>query len=213
MVWYYTSDHSAYNGKSLQTYLVKDWISLHEFGHGYEGAIAAQENPFVETTNNILGYYFEPTYRPAEDFGWLLGEFSGTKSERYAQLGNRMKESLASSNTFADIVSDPWHYNVSLYMFTNLMDKLGPQQAVSAMHSHYREVYYKTSKKMGSSDALAESLDSLDYNVLPYFASWHILPSGRIADQVLLLLFCFVVCDGQADDLLSQGTDPGRCCV
>ncbi len=26
---------------------------------------------------------------------------------------------------FADIVSDPWHYNVSLYMFTNLMDKLG----------------------------------------------------------------------------------------
>lgn len=181
---YYTTDHSAYNGKSLQTYLVKDWISLHEFGHGYEGAIASQENPFVETTNNILGYYFEPTYRPAEDFGWLLGEFSGTKSERYAQLGNRMKESLASSNTFADIVSDPWHYNVSLYMFTNLMDKLGPQQAVSAMHSHYREVYYKTGKKMGSSDALAESLDSLDYNVLPYFASWHILPSGRIADQV-----------------------------
>ncbi len=58
-----------------------------------------------------------------------------------------MKESLASSNTFADIVSDPWHYNVSLYMFTNLMDKLGPQQAVSAMHSHYREVYYKTGKK------------------------------------------------------------------
>ena len=173
---YYTTDHSAYNGKSLQTYLVKDWISLHEFGHGYEGAIAAQENPFVETTNNILGYYFEPTYRPAEDFGWLLGEFSGTKSERYAQLGNRMKESLASSNTFADIVSDPWHYNVSLYMFTNLMDKLGPQQAVSAMHSHYREVYYKTGKKMGSSDALAESLDSLDYNVLPYFASWHIPP-------------------------------------
>lgn len=144
---YYTTDHSAYNGKSLETYLVRDWLSLHEFGHGYEGAIAAQENPFVETTNNILGYYFEPTYRPAEDFGWLLGEFSGTKSERYAQLGNRMKESLASSNTFADIVSDPWHYNVSLYMFTNLMDKLGPQQAVSAMHSHYREVYYKTGKK------------------------------------------------------------------
>ena len=56
-------------------------------------------------------------------------------------------------------------------MFTNLMDKLGPQQAVSAMHSHYREVYYKTGKKIGSSDALAESLDSLDYNVLPYFAS------------------------------------------
>lgn len=52
---------------------------LHEFGHGYEGAIASQENPFVETTNNILGYYFEPTYRPAEDFGWLLGDFSGTK--------------------------------------------------------------------------------------------------------------------------------------
>lgn len=116
-----------------------------------------------------------------------------------------MKESLASSNTFADIVSDPWHYNVSLYMFTNLMDKLGPQQAVSAMHSHYREVYYKTGKKMGSSDALAESLDSLDYNVLPYFASWAYPPVRKDCRSGL--------CDGQADDLLSQGTDPGRCCV
>ncbi len=52
------------------------------------------------------------------------------------------------------------------------------------MHSHYREVYYKTGKKWDHPTPLRESLDSLDYNVLPYFASWHILPSGRIADQV-----------------------------
>lgn len=181
---YYSKDHSAYNGKSLDTYLVRDWLSLHEFGHGYEGAIAAQENPFVETTNNILGYYFEPTYRPEEDFGWLLENFTGTKAQRYAQLGQRMKDRLDTTNTFADIVEGGNYYNVSLYMFTNLMNKLGPQKAVSAMHSYYRQVYYLTGKKMASSDALAESLDTLGYNVLPYFKAWHIVPSGKVEDKI-----------------------------
>ena len=41
-------------------------------------------------------------------------------------------------------------------MFTNLMDKLGPQQAVSAMHSHYREVYYKTGKNVDHPTPLAK---------------------------------------------------------
>ena len=59
---YYSGDHSAFNGDNLGSYLYKDWTSLHEFGHGYEGAIANQENSFVGTTNNIMGYYFEPTY-------------------------------------------------------------------------------------------------------------------------------------------------------
>lgn len=181
---YYSKDHSAYNGKSLDTYLVRDWLSLHEFGHGYEGAIAAQENPFVETTNNILGYYFEPTYRPEEDFGWLLENFTGTKAQCYAQLGQRMKDRLDTTNTFADIVEGGNYYNVSLYMFTNLMNKLGPQKAVSAMHSYYRQVYYLTGKKMASSDALAESLDTLGYNVLPYFKAWHIVPSGKVEDKI-----------------------------
>lgn len=181
---YYSKDHSAYNGKSLDTYLVRDWLSLHEFGHGYEGAIAAQENPFVETTNNILGYYFEPTYRPEEDFGWLLENFTGTKAQRYAQLGQRMKDRLDTTNTFADIVEGGNYYNVSLYMFTNLMNKLGPQKAVSAMHSYYRQVYYLTGKKMASLDALAESLDTLGYNVLPYFKAWHIVPSGKVEDKI-----------------------------
>lgn len=181
---YYSQSHSAYNGKSLDTYLVRDWLSLHEFGHGYEGAIAAQENPFVETTNNILGYYFEPTYRPEEDFGWLLENLTGTKAQRYAQLGQRMKDRLDTTNTFADIVEGGNYYNVSLYMFTNLMNKLGPQKAVSAMHSYYRQVYYLTGKKMASSDALAESLDTLGYNVLPYFKAWHIVPSGKVEDKI-----------------------------
>lgn len=181
---YYSKDHSAYNGKSLDTYLVRDWLSLHEFGHGYEGAIAAQENPFVETTNNILGYYFEPTYRPEEDFGWLLENLTGTKAQRYAQLGQRMKDRLDTTNTFADIVEGGNYYNVSLYMFTNLMNKLGPQKAVSAMHSYYRQVYYLTGKTMASSDALAESLDTLGYNVLPYFKAWHIVPSGKVEDKI-----------------------------
>ena len=52
---YYSGDHSANNDDSLGGYLEKNWVSLHEFGHGYEGSFANQENSFVETTNKILG--------------------------------------------------------------------------------------------------------------------------------------------------------------
>ena len=182
---YYIQDHSAYNGDSLNLYLSKSWLSLHEFGHGYEGKIAQREHPFVETTNNIMGYYFEPTYRAEDDFGWLLGNYYGTKAERIAMLEqkalNRRKETMS----FSGIVAGAGNYDVSLYMFTNILDKLGPQKTVSAMHTLYRRKYYETKKQSASSDVIVESFSrSSGYNVIPYFESWHVIPSDRMEDQM-----------------------------
>lgn len=191
---YYTTDHSAmnaikgeYNSEgSLGGYLTRDWVSLHEFGHGYEGSIATQENPFVETTNNILGYYFEPTYRPDSDFGWLLNDFTGsTKAERYAALGQRAEDRRNETSSFAGIVDGAMHYNVSLFMFTNILDKLGPQETVAAMHTQYRKYCYENGKTTSSSDVITDSFSRTGgYNVIPYFDSWHIQPSEKIEEGI-----------------------------
>lgn len=193
---YYTIDHSAmnaikggeYNSEgSLGGYLTRDWVSLHEFGHGYEGSLADQENPFVETTNNIMGYYFEETYRPDTDFGWLLNDFYqyNTKTERYKALGERAENRRNETTTFSGIVEGALHYNVSLFMFTNVLDKLGPQQTVSAMHTQYRRYCYENGKTTSSSDVITESFSRTgEYNVVPYFDSWHIQPSERISNEI-----------------------------
>lgn len=188
---YYTTDHSAnngqYSGGSLGGYLTKDWVSLHEFGHGYEGSIAWQEHPFVETTNNIMGYYFEPTYRPDSDFGWLLYDFYqyDTKEERYAALGKRAEDRRNETSTFAGIVEGAQHYNVSLFMFTNVLDKMGAQQTVADMHTSYRRYAYENGKAPSSSDIIAESFSRTGgYNVLPYFEGWHICPSEKIENEI-----------------------------
>lgn len=192
---YYAGDHSAYNGDSLNAYLTKDWLSLHEFGHGYEGALATQEHPFVETTNNIMGYYFEPTYRLADDAGWMLGGKPGnTVKEKLAALEQRALQRRTETESFSGIVDGAMHYDVSLYMFTNALDKLGPQNTVAAMHEQYRRYYYEKRQHMSSSDAIVESFSKAGgYNMIPYFATWHIQPSltaqNRIYDEELPIAY------------------------
>lgn len=194
---YYATNHSAmnavkggYNSEgSLSGYLTRDWLSLHEFGHGYEGNIATQEHPFVETTNNIMAYYFESTYRPEEDFGWLLGSGSGATKEKKLQkfndLGKKAEDRRNSTATFEGIVEGAAHYDVSLYMFTNMLDKLGSQKTTAAMHTQFRKYFYEKKKNASSSDVITESFTRAGgYNVVPYFDGWHIQPSEKIRDEI-----------------------------
>lgn len=182
---YYSKYHSAFHGDNLGSYLYKDWTSLHEFGHGYEGAIANQENSFVETTNNIMGYYFEPTYRPEKDFGWLLGGKGSTKLEAYNNIGRDAEELRNSVPVFNDMTAGLKQYDKTLFMFVNLFDYLGPKEATSAMHTKFRKYYYDNKENMSSSDAIVESLSEMGgYNVVPYFKEWHLTPAEVLEDKI-----------------------------
>lgn len=196
---YYSPDHSAMNADkneggynsdgSLFGYLTRDWLSLHEFGHGYEGNLALQEHPFVETTNNIMAYYFEPTYRPEDDFGWLLGEGSGateeSKVQRFNALGKKAEDRRNATLTFSGIVEGAQHYDVSLFMFTNMLDKLGPQKTTAAMHTQFRKYFYENKKAASSSNVITESFTRAGgYNVVPYFDAWHIQPSDKVKSDI-----------------------------
>ena len=190
---YYSQDHSANHGDQLGGYLARNWVCLHEFGHGYEGSIAWQEHPFVETTNNIMGYYFEPTYRPGNDgyYGWMLYNFSGSQTERYAQLGALAKERRSKASSFAEVIrreEEPEYdkfYNVTLFMFTNMLDRLGPEKTVKAMHTQYRKHCYENGGPITSSDVIIESFSKTGgYNVIPYFDGWYIHPSQKLEEEI-----------------------------
>lgn len=194
---YYTQDHSANHGEQLGAYLGRNWLCLHEFGHGYEGSIASQEIPFVETTNNIMGYYFESTYRRENDHGWMLYNFSGSKTERYAALGALAKERRDNASDFEDIIlrkgetdedgkpKEEKYFNVTLFMFTNALDRLGPENTVKAMHTGYRKHCYENGAPIFSSDVINESFSKTGgYNVIPYFEGWHINPSQKLKEEI-----------------------------
>ena len=182
---YYSQDHSASNSESMEGYLVKNWLSLHEFGHGYEGAIAKREHPFVETTNNIMGYYFEQTYREG-DLGWMLGYAPiEQKAQKFAELGESAENRRNSKTTFMGIIDGAWNYGESLFMFVNVLDKLGPENTVSAMHTQYRKYYYENKMHTSSSDVIIDSFSRAGgYNVIPYFEGWYIEPSKQKESQI-----------------------------
>ncbi len=182
---YYSQDHSASNSESMEGYLVKNWLSLHEFGHGYEGAIAKREHPFVETTNNIMGYYFEQTYREG-DLGWMLGYAPiEQKAQKFAELGESAENRRNPKTTFMGIIDGAWNYGESLFMFVNVLDKLGPENTVSAMHTQYRKYYYENKMHTSSSDVIIDSFSRAGgYNVIPYFEGWHVEPSKQKESQI-----------------------------
>lgn len=182
---YYGGEESATNGESMDGYLHKAWLSLHEFGHGYEGAIAQQENSFVETTNNIMGYYFEMTYRPDYDLGWLLGGKGSTYLEAYNTVGRQAEQVRKSATVFNDMTEGAKQYDKTLFMFVNLLDRLGPKEATSAMHTDVRKYRYENGEHRRSSDTLVDVFSHEGgYNVIPYFDGWHIHPSDVLEDTI-----------------------------
>lgn len=180
---YYTQDHSAYNAGVMQAgnegYFCKSWVILHELGHGYEGKLAAQELALVETTNNIPAYYYEQTYLAEGDAGWLGRR---TNIEKVAAT-NRAS---AQYQSFNDIANTSVHFQTTLYMFVNLLDKIGPEKGTSALHTNFRATTYNNNgKSPSSSDALIEYLgEAGNYNLVPYFDSYHIQPSDALKEKV-----------------------------
>lgn len=191
---YYGGNHSANNDDNLGDYLCKNWVSLHEFGHGYEGEIRSQEYALIETTNNVMGFYYEKTYRPETDFGWLLGDAHGDKAawvEEYRKLGKESEELRNSVSSFDEpkpVGSGPVieHRN-RLFMFTNALDILGSEKTTAAMHTQFRKYVYDSGnkKRPSSGNVIVDSFSRMGgYNMAPYFDSWHIVPSDEVKEAI-----------------------------
>lgn len=177
---YYTTDHSAFNGDTLQDggqgYFCRYWLALHEFAHGYEGSIRDHELSLVETTNNILAHYFQQTYLTPDDHGWLGNR---TNIER------RAAQVRENTDSFNEITAGRKDYDVSLYMFVNVLDKIGPRESMGALHRNFRRYRQEHGKDQGASDVIIESFgDTSGYNLIPYFETYHIQPNTMLKSRI-----------------------------
>lgn len=167
---YYSGNHTAQNGDSVSAYLCKGWLNIHEFGHGYEGSLANQDLYLVDVMNNILSHYYQITFLKENDAGWL-----GKK----VNIEENMKEARENTLSFNDL-----NYQQKLYMFVNLLDKIGPEESMAYVHSKYRE-YVSQKIYYNASDMYAKSFSEVSgYNVIPYLNSYKITPSEDIQAEI-----------------------------
>ncbi|GEP85334.1 putative protease [Staphylococcus piscifermentans] len=68
---YYSTNNMGSNSPSMYGYLEKGWLSLHEVGHGYDGAMTGDgKMELIEVENNILANQYQTTVMGIND-GWL----------------------------------------------------------------------------------------------------------------------------------------------
>lgn len=166
---YYTGNHTAQNGDNISAYLSRGWLSLHEFGHGYQGTIANQELALGEVTNNVLGYYFQQTFLTKGDNGWM-----GDKQE----IEKDMKSARDKATKFNDM-----NERQKLYVLVNVLDKLGPEKTWAAMNTDYRKLRSE-GKSITTSDLFATEFSKQGYNVIPYLKENKIFPSDNATSEV-----------------------------
>ena len=75
-------------------------------------------------------------------------------------------------------------YKISLYMFVNLLEKIGPKTGVGAMHSKYREIFATTGQHPSSGDVVIESMSDVSkYNLVPYFGTFYLRASSDMENE------------------------------
>ena len=167
---YYSGNHTAQNGDSISGYLSKGWLNLHEFGHGYEGSLANKDLALVDVMNNILAHYYQITFLNENDGGWL-----GKK----LNIENNMKQARDKATNFNEL-----SYQQKLYVFVDLLDKIGPQKSMAYVHSEYRK-YVKNGMQYNASDMYAKGFSEVSgYNVIPYLNQSKIFPSEDIETEI-----------------------------
>ncbi len=168
---YYSDDHTASNSDSASGYYEKTWLNLHELGHGYEGTLARQELSLVEILNNVFAYYYQQTFLKPGDGGWL-----GLKID----IEKNMK-------AFRDAGTDyntPNCFAERLYSLVNLLDKIGPEEAMAYLERQYREEI-AAGNQPGAADSFCRAFGEFSgYNVAPYFDSWGVKPSEPVKAEL-----------------------------
>ena len=166
--YYYSPCYTAFTGDSIQAYFTRGWLPLHEFGHGYQGW-KSENMGTKEVSNNILAYYYqkEKILEPNEN-GWLgsWNDVSNTAKQK------REDQTVTKYEDFGN--------KQMLYMFLNLLNKIGPKQAMAYMDSQYRK-----NTNISNQDLYARTFsDYSHYNVIPYLESFKVVPSDDVKNEI-----------------------------
>ncbi len=194
---YYSPALTGQSSATMSGYLSKGWLSLHEFGHGYEGRLGNAGVYLVDVLNNVLSHYYQLTYLLPGEYGWL-GEIKKNESFWMNEL-----ESYGSLRTVPN-------YSTRLYFFVNLLNKIGPREGMRAVHTETRRqaeqgIFNESTEIMGKAFT-----DCSDYNVLPYMNAWGLTVSPNLRAEVyesqkpMLYFLAHIVGIDKAESLLDE---------
>lgn len=174
---YYTQDHTGFNGDSIKNFFYKNWMILHEIGHGYEGEIAERDLKIRDINNNIFAYYYEKTYLKSGDYGWL-GKISDNE-DRFQKIRKDVEN-------FNDVNDDEreYRFECALYFFVNLLNKTGAENCMSTLYRNLRNDRYN-GNDTSIADLMLESFsESSKFNLVPYFESWKVTTSDYMKQKI-----------------------------
>ena len=174
---------------SLGGFLRKSWGALHEIGHGYQhGYTGKTEEPNInisEVGNNIFAYYEQQLFLNAGDGGFLWTDHNQEDMIAEIERFNNFNELIEQIGV--DSQGNPkynYHFYERLFIFTNLLDKIGMQNAMKKASSEYRRIKNEDSDIVNSDLFGIYFSEGTGYNVIPYFNFMKVFPSNAAENTV-----------------------------
>ena len=212
---YYPFRYIYNTAEDLGGFLYKSWGPLHEVGHGYQhGYTYSKNNPNLdisEVANNIFAYYEEQKNLKSGDPGWLWTNH--TQEDMINEINRFNDFNDLIEQTGVDSNNNPkynYHFYERLFIFINLFDKIGMQQAMRKASSEYRRIKNQNQDIINSDLFGIYFSQGTNYNVIPYLNSMKIKPSKSTEDIIypqkfpIVYPLAYIVNSNTAQTIASQ---------
>lgn len=155
--YYSAGMYTAENAESMNGYLKRDWMTMHEIAHGYDSSLAYGNLPLVECINNMFGYFYEKNTLAEGDTGW-------SSMQQFELVEQRYLSQIKEGKTFTNM-----DFDARLYGMLNALTAGDPEEMMSDLYSKWREI----KGKAGCADFIVEQFsETTGYNLVPYFEEY-----------------------------------------
>ena len=181
---YRQSYYITHKGSSIEGFLRRSWGILHEVGHGYQHGYTSNKNDLNinEVGNNIFAYFEQLKYLNSGDGGFMWTNY--TQEDLMTEI-----EKVSEFNDLVVETDDTheYHFYERLFVFTNLLEKIGIKKSMSRASSEYRRIKNEDND-ITNSDLFGKYFsEASGYNVIPYFNSVKVFPSTEVENSIYSL--------------------------
>lgn len=161
--------YTAENSESMNGYLKRDWMTMHEVAHGYDSSLAYGNVPLVECINNMFGYFYEKETLAEGDTGWSSMQYFDLVEQRYM-------DQIQEGKIFTNM-----DFDARLYGMLNALTFGDAKEMMSDLYHAWRV----DGGKSVPSDFLVEQFsDTTGYNLVPYFEEYGLEISELVKSRI-----------------------------
>ena len=167
--YYSAGQYTAENAESMNGYLKRDWMTMHEVAHGYDSSLAYGNVPLVECINNMFGYFYEKNTLAEGDNGW-------SSMQNFELVEQRYMDQIKAGKTFNSM-----DFDARLYGMVNVLTFGDAKEMMSDLYHAWRV----DGGKSAASDFLVEQFsDTTGYNLVPYFEEYGLEISELVKSRI-----------------------------